>query len=623
MPRGRVEEAEAILRGAAKKNRVKAPEVIFQPLQAEYQETLNHHNICDLIKSSSIRWITIKLILMWVIICLGYFALSLNTSNLSGDPFLNSFFSAAVEVPAYILAWPLFRSCPRRLCLSPTLFLSGVVLLVTQLIPGKLSSVSIALEMMGKFGFSVAYILVYAFTAELYPTVLRNTAVGTCSTISHLGNIAAPYFLYMGTYYKSLPYILMGSLCALGGLLGLLLPETYGLPLPETIDHMQTIQRIRIIFSTVGVCIFFAIGYMLLPLMAFFIRDWRMLLIAINVSGVFHFFLWWFIPESPRWLLSQGRVEEAEAILRGAAKENGVTAPEVIFQPLQVEGEKLSHHNICDFVKFVNIRWITVMLSFVWWVVAIGYFALSLNTSSLLGDHFLNCFFSAVVEVPAYILAWPLFRSFPRRLSVVPMLVFSGAVLLSTQLIPTMSCVNSSRIRIFCVRRSSNLPGLDRVRFRKFVCHASSVNHRVQWCEQSNSWMKHKKDLSSVSIALEMMGKFGVTVAFSILYPYTAELYPTVLRNTAIGICSMASQLGAIAAPYFLYLGTYYKSLPYIIMGTLSVLGGLLGFLLPETYGLPLPETIDHMQTIQRCKSRQTSNHLSSDSAAINNVSML
>ncbi|XP_061103252.1 organic cation/carnitine transporter 2-like isoform X5 [Conger conger] len=205
--------------------------------------------------------------------------------------------------------------------------------------------------------------------------------------------------------------------------------------------------RIRIIFSTVGVCIFFAIGYMLLPLMAFFIRDWRMLLIAINVSGVFHFFLWWFIPESPRWLLSQGRVEEAEAILRGAAKENGVTAPEVIFQPLQVEGEKLSHHNICDFVKFVNIRWITVMLSFVWWVVAIGYFALSLNTSSLLGDHFLNCFFSAVVEVPAYILAWPLFRSFPRRLSVVPMLVFSGAVLLSTQLIPT-SCWNAQNAQV-------------------------------------------------------------------------------------------------------------------------------------------------------------------------------
>ncbi|KAJ8276713.1 hypothetical protein COCON_G00084650 [Conger conger] len=54
--------------------------------------------------------------------------------------------------------------------------------------------------------------------------------------------------------------------------------------------------------------------------------------------------------------------------------------------------------------------------------------------------------------------------------------------------------------------------------------------------------------------------------------------------------------------------GTYYKSLPYILMGSLCVFGGLLSLLLPETYGMPLPETIDHMQTIQRCKKKQTSN---------------
>ncbi|KAJ8348031.1 hypothetical protein SKAU_G00266200 [Synaphobranchus kaupii] len=208
------------------------------------------------------------------------------------------------------------------------------------------------------------------------------------------------------------------------------------------------------------------------------------------------------------------------------------------------------------------------MLSLVWMVTSIGYFALSLNTSNLYGDSFLNCFFSAAVEVPAYILSWPLFRSCPRRLSLFAMLLLGGAVLLSTQLIP--------------------------------------------------------RNLSSVSTALEMVGKFMFSVAFTIVYAFTAELYPTVLRNTAVCACSMASRLGSISAPYFVYLGTYYKSLPYMLMGSLSVLGGLLSLLLPESYGMPLPETINHMQTIQSCKQRQTSNNSTRDTTtAEENVSML
>ena len=38
------------------------------------------------------------------------------------------------------------------------------------------------------------------------------------------------------------------------------------------------------------------------------------------------------IPESPRWLLQKGRVEEAELVIRNAAKMNHVPVPEVLFQ---------------------------------------------------------------------------------------------------------------------------------------------------------------------------------------------------------------------------------------------------------------------------------------------------
>ena len=52
-----------------------------------------------------------------------------------------------------------------------------------------------------------------------------------------------------------------------------------------------------------------------------------------------------------------------------------------------------------------------------------------------------------------------------------------------------------------------------------------------------------------VFLMMNLTGKCGSAGCFDIIYNYTAEMYPTVVRTTGLGFCSMAGRFGGIAAP--------------------------------------------------------------------------
>nr|XP_048293628.1 solute carrier family 22 member 21 isoform X2 [Myodes glareolus]XP_048293629.1 solute carrier family 22 member 21 isoform X2 [Myodes glareolus] len=292
---------------------------------------------------------------------------------------------------------------------------------------------------------------------------------------------------------------------------------------------------------------------MVLPLFAYFIRDWRMLLLALTVPGVLCGLLWWCIPESPRWLISQGRIKEAEVIIRKAAKINGIVAPSPIFVPNElqdVSSKKPHSHHIYDLIRTRNIRILTIMSIILWLTISVGYFGLSLDTPNLNGDIYLNGFLLAAVEVPAYVLAWLLLKHVTRRYSMAGSLFLGGSVLLLLQLVPS--------------------------------------------------------DLIYLSTTLVMVGKFGITSAYSMVYVYTAELYPTVVRNMGVGVSSTASRLGSILSPYFVYLGAYNRHLPYILMGSLTIMTAIITLFFPESSDVSLPDTIHQMQEVKRIKRRHS-----------------
>ncbi|XP_038158152.1 solute carrier family 22 member 4-like isoform X1 [Cyprinodon tularosa] len=253
--------------------------------------------------------------------------------------------------------------------------------------------------------------------------------------------------------------------------------------------------NIRVLYSSMGTCVSFAIGYMLLPVAAYFLRDWQSLLMALSIPCLVYIPLWWLLPESPRWLLSQGRVKEAEAIIRKAAEWNKVQAPRVIFENDCVEEKKVNQepNSILDLLRNSRIRMTTLILCFVFFTMITGYYSLSFSTAQLHANPYISCFISAVVEIPAYISSWLALRYLPRRLSVSGSLILGSVPLFIIQMVP--------------------------------------------------------QDLSGLSLALEMVGKYAFTTGASLMFAYTTELYPTSLRNTAAGTTFTASRTGSCVTP--------------------------------------------------------------------------
>ncbi|XP_035994927.1 solute carrier family 22 member 4 isoform X1 [Fundulus heteroclitus] len=298
----------------------------------------------------------------------------------------------------------------------------------------------------------------------------------------------------------------------------------------------------RIFFSSLGMPLVYVIAMMLLTGTAYLVRSWRHLSLMMAVPGLACIPLWWMVPESPRWLLSQGRVQEAELLLRSAALKNRVEAPPVIFLPPKAEkagSQKAESVSFLDLLKTANIRHITVKLWLIWFSTSVSYYGLSFSMSTLNGNPFLNYFLLTVVEVPAYFACYLAARCFPRRLTLISFSLLGALALLLIQV----------------------------------TVHSNPT----------------------LTLILVLLGKIGVLVANAMVYTYTGELTPTVIRNTAMSSCAMFSRVGSSVSPYLLETAEINELLPWIIAGALSLFSVLLCIFLPETFRQPLPDTIEQM----------------------------
>ncbi|VIO86946.1 Uncharacterized protein BM_BM7167 [Brugia malayi] len=296
--------------------------------------------------------------------------------------------------------------------------------------------------------------------------------------------------------------------------------------------------------------IFFSFGQIILGCLAYFIRDYRYLQLVISLPALIFMCYWWIVPESARWLVTQHKYEEADKILQRAAKINGARLPEKWWDQIDFPEKTAQNrspqrkYNYLDLVRTPRIRLRTFACLFLWPVVSMIYYGVSMKTDFLGGDFYGTFISGGVAEIPALLLLF----AFIDRIGRKPL--FAGGYFLAA----------------LCMLSNLLLPS------------------EVHWI---------------ISVLQFLIAKASITSCYAVIYTVTPELYPTVIRNSAMGCCSMIARVGANLSCYIVMwiveqFGTWAMIVPF---GSLSLIAGLIViFCIPETMGKPLPETIEEIE---------------------------
>ncbi|XP_046806778.1 organic cation transporter protein isoform X2 [Lucilia cuprina] len=297
-----------------------------------------------------------------------------------------------------------------------------------------------------------------------------------------------------------------------------------------------------------------AVTYVLTAGIAYFIRDWRTMQLVISLPWFFILFIWYCVPESPRWLLATGRLEELFAIVERAARINGTTLPTNYKKSLEavvprqntietVEDAKIPKNEINPIsattttnkptevitndvsplvVVFSKAYWRTTCLTLVVWLtLIIIYFGLTLHLSNLGGNIYVNTAIAGSVEAISICLSIFVVLKLGIRLNLITYMLIPGICCLATNIVPKG--------------------------------------------DENNIYI----------IALAMIAKCVIGANNAIIPTYTAMQYPTVVRNFGVGMGNLAAGVALILVPYMWLLEHIEPLLPMSIMGVSGLIGAI------------------------------------------------
>ncbi|XP_062821180.1 solute carrier family 22 member 6-A-like [Anolis carolinensis] len=320
-------------------------------------------------------------------------------------------------------------------------------------------------------------------------------------------------------------------------------------------------------------------GQLLLAGLAYGIRNWRWLQLAISAPFFCFFAYSWWLPESARWLLMNNEHEAALRNLKLVARINGKAAAgnKVVLevgeiqqinveahvfvvqigfankrplssQMLETQRGGKSPHSCLDLFRTPGLRRISCCLMFVSFSMNMSYFGLAMELSVFGLNVFLVQLFFGAIDLVAKMACALMLTFFGRRTIQAVSLILAGTFLLLSLPVPA--------------------------------------------------------EMSMVRLSFVVLGKGCLASASMCLYLYGGELFPTVIRQTGTSFLTVMARLGGIVAPVVLMAGSYQPFLPLLIFGVTPIISGVCAGFLPEMLNVPLLDTVEEVEERARQKSK-------------------
>ncbi|XP_075900872.1 solute carrier family 22 member 7-like [Nelusetta ayraudi] len=290
------------------------------------------------------------------------------------------------------------------------------------------------------------------------------------------------------------------------------------------------------------------VGTWILVGFAYGVNEWRMLILAVTSPLILSVIVWWWLPESARWLLANGKTNDAYDYIMKCAKMNNSEdkvkdlRPETLIQSAKDKTKDGNEKNytFVDIFRTPNIRKLSIYLGLVWFGAELTYYGISLNIAGFGLSLFLTQFIFASMELPMKIVVFYLLNKLGRKPSEMGALFLTAVFLLINMFIP--------------------------------------------------------KDQAIARTSVAVFGKAVSEASCTIMYLYTAELYPTVVRQNGVGYTAFIARLGVSMSPLIMLLEDFWYLLPAVTYSTVAVIAGLVASRLTETLNTNLPETIGDIE---------------------------